>query len=82
MVMIVLIALASYPIVLVCYKGYVWYYNTRIYPKKKHKWDHNLPGSREAGPRRPEMIDDKNVLGPVTTIWVLILMILGAGISV
>lgn len=81
MIIIILVILALYPIVLVCYKAYVWYYNNRIYPRKYHKWCNNVPGTAAAG-KRPELIDDKNILGPATTIWALILMMLGAGIAI
>lgn len=73
----IVVILALYPIVMVIYLSAAWYYNNRIYPKKKYNWEHNFPGSVEAGKYRPEPIevsDTKKVLGSVTAFWILLLM--------
>lgn len=76
----IIVILALYPIVLVIYLLAAWYYNNKIYPRKKYNWENNFPGSKEAGRYRPEPIDisnTKKTLGTVTAFWLLLLMAFG-----
>lgn len=75
----ILFILALFPIILVLFRIYAWFYNNFIYPRKKHNWETNPPGSVEAGPREPQPIstDAKSSLEVSSALWALLLFAFG-----